>query len=211
MRWYENDGHAHFTYHTLPALSNPEFVTTADINADGDIDVLAAGRGLWIYDNDGSGGFQLRTVTTATTNSISCADLDGDGDIDLWLTLAPAHGRCAYILTTAPGYSRPKRSTAAARSAIKPASPISTAMGCGSTSSPPALSPGIAMYPPQPGDFSQNQIVDGGDYVLSRKTQGSSVPKFSGADANGDGIIGSTDYNVWRAHEGSNCVRRSFG
>lgn len=52
------------------------------------------------------------------------------------------------------------------------------------------------------GDYNQNQIVDGADYVLWRKTQGTNVSQYSGADGNGDSTVDDADYNVWRSHFG---------
>lgn len=56
--------------------------------------------------------------------------------------------------------------------------------------------------PVLPGDYNLDNIVDAADYVLWRRTQGSSVPAYSGADGNGDGVINPADYDVWRAHFG---------
>jgi hypothetical protein len=54
------------------------------------------------------------------------------------------------------------------------------------------------------GDFNQNGRVDAADYVLWRNTKGTTgVPAFTGADGDGDGIIGQGDYNVWRSHFGN--------
>jgi len=53
---------------------------------------------------------------------------------------------------------------------------------------------------PLPGDFNRSGIVDAADYVVWRKTLGSSgVPAYSGADGDGDGTIDDEDYGVWRA------------
>jgi hypothetical protein len=57
--------------------------------------------------------------------------------------------------------------------------------------------------PTLPGDYNQSAKVDGGDYVLWRKTLGSSVATYSGADGNGDGDITEADYEVWRANFGN--------
>ncbi len=56
--------------------------------------------------------------------------------------------------------------------------------------------------PALPGDYNLNNVVDAGDYLMWRKTQGSSVPQYSGADGDGDSMIGSGDYMVWRSHFG---------
>jgi len=53
------------------------------------------------------------------------------------------------------------------------------------------------------GDYNGNQAVDGADYVVWRKTFGSSVPKFSGADGDGSTFVDSGDYQVWRQNYGA--------
>jgi hypothetical protein len=57
--------------------------------------------------------------------------------------------------------------------------------------------------PALPGDYSANFVVDAADYVLWRKTLGTSVSQFSGADGNGSGAIDAGDYDVWRANFGT--------
>ena len=64
-------------------------VTTADLDGDGDLDVLSASfcddRIAW-YKNDGAGSFGVQqTITTAADGAISVtmADLDGDDDLDV--------------------------------------------------------------------------------------------------------------------------------
>src|SRR5262249_3615863 len=48
-----------------------------------------------------------------------------------------------------------------------------------------------------------NNTVDAGDYVLWRKTLGTPVAQFSGADGNGNSAIDTGDYDVWRGHFGA--------
>jgi parallel beta-helix repeat protein len=55
---------------------------------------------------------------------------------------------------------------------------------------------------PVTGDYNRNGAVDAADYVIWRRTIGQSVPKLSGADGDGDGLIGPGDYNVWRSNFG---------
>jgi hypothetical protein len=56
--------------------------------------------------------------------------------------------------------------------------------------------------PSLPGDYNRNNVVDAADYVLWRKTLGTSVTSYSAADGNGDGTITQSDYPVWRANFG---------
>ena len=60
----------------------------ADVDGDGDVDVLAASSGLYWYKNDGSGSFEKIFVSdvgpgTGSVYSVYAADVDGDGDMDV--------------------------------------------------------------------------------------------------------------------------------
>jgi hypothetical protein len=57
--------------------------------------------------------------------------------------------------------------------------------------------------PALPGDYNGNQVVDGADYVVWRKTLGAGVPPYSGADGSGNGAVDTADYGVWRGHFGA--------
>jgi len=63
-------------------------VFAADVDGDGDLDVLSASYNddtiTW-YDNDGSQGFTARTIATdaVSAESVFAMDVDGDGDMDV--------------------------------------------------------------------------------------------------------------------------------
>jgi hypothetical protein len=57
-----------------------------------------------------------------------------------------------------------------------------------------------AELPPQPGDYNGDQIVDSLDYQLWKATWGSIVDLR--ADGNGNGVVDAADYSVWRDHMG---------
>jgi hypothetical protein len=66
----------------------------------------------------------------------------------------------------------------------------------------------VEMTPPSVpsllGDYNLNHAVDAGDYVLWRKTDGTSVSQaYSGADGDGNSVINSNDYMVWRSRFGN--------
>ncbi|MBT1701533.1 VCBS repeat-containing protein [Fulvivirgaceae bacterium PWU4] len=73
------------------SLIVPYAAYAADIDGDGDLDVLSASNGddkiAW-YENDGSETFTAHTITTAAdgATSVSAADLDADGDLDVLST-----------------------------------------------------------------------------------------------------------------------------
>ena len=80
---------ASFTAHTITTgAASPFSVTTADVDGDGDLDVLSASQVddkiAW-YENDGNENFTAHTITTDAdaANWVTTADLDGDGDLDV--------------------------------------------------------------------------------------------------------------------------------
>ncbi len=53
-----------------------------------------------------------------------------------------------------------------------------------------------------PGDFNRDGFVDAADYIVWRRTLGSTVTDYLGADGNGNGVVDQADFNVWRANFG---------
>ena len=91
--WYENDDSQSFTPHEIAGNSvgiadGASSVTTADLDGDGDLDVLSASRGdntiAW-YENDGNQNFTRRVIDGffMGARSVTAADVDGDGTIDV--------------------------------------------------------------------------------------------------------------------------------
>ncbi|MEK6257515.1 MAG: VCBS repeat-containing protein [Planctomycetota bacterium] len=85
--WYENDGNQNFTAHTIGQQGmngGVRCVTSADMDGDGDVDVLSAGgeRKISWYENDGSQNFTRHSIYVVDAKSVVAADIDGDGDMD---------------------------------------------------------------------------------------------------------------------------------
>jgi hypothetical protein len=95
IAWYENDGAADpsFTARTIATDADAAYsVFAADIDNDGDMDVLSAaflGRKIAWYENDGAAdpSFTANTIATSSfigsTPSVYAADIDNDGDMDV--------------------------------------------------------------------------------------------------------------------------------
>jgi hypothetical protein len=93
IAWYENDGGSHpgFTAHVITTAADGAYwVQAADVDGDGDLDVLSASayddKIAW-YKNDGRSPptFIARSITTSAegAQSVGAADLDSDGDVDV--------------------------------------------------------------------------------------------------------------------------------
>ncbi|WP_052752837.1 T9SS type A sorting domain-containing protein [Kordia zhangzhouensis] len=93
IAWYENtDGQGAFGPQQIISTTASEAtnVYTADVDSDGDIDVLSACFGsnqIVLYENlNGLGSFSSGQIISSTANSVSsviCADIDNDNDLDV--------------------------------------------------------------------------------------------------------------------------------
>jgi len=106
VRWFENDGSADpsFAERTITTDANgPTDTVIADIDGDGDADVLTSSRfngSIRWYENDGESKPSFTehgiSTTAASVADIVSADLDGDGDADL-LAAAKSDGGVFWL------------------------------------------------------------------------------------------------------------------
>ncbi len=92
IAWYENtDGLGNFGPQQIISsnVDGARSIITADIDGDGDMDVLSASsfdnKIVW-FENDGSGSFsaaQIITQNAINAKSVFYGDIDGDGDMDV--------------------------------------------------------------------------------------------------------------------------------
>lgn len=105
--WLENldDVGGDFTRHIISTtIENPWGVHAADLDGDGDMDVLAAALGgdhiIWYENTDGNGTFlQRQYISAFEVNFVRTGDMDGDGDLDIiWSTIQD--GKIKYSRNT---------------------------------------------------------------------------------------------------------------
>ena len=94
-RWLENLGDWRFQSHILQTLSGPIHTEIADVDQDGDLDIVSLVSQEWeeiyLFLNDGRGEFTPRLIYGSTnddfgSSGISLSDLDQDGDLDILYT-----------------------------------------------------------------------------------------------------------------------------
>ena len=95
--WYENiDGLGNFSTQKIIStnVDLPKAVIAADIDGDGDNDVLSASRYdnkiAWYENTNGEGNFGLQQLIGSASSALSvyAADIDGDSDLDVMATSA---------------------------------------------------------------------------------------------------------------------------
>lgn len=95
IRWMENQGNWQFKSKILLSLSGTINTPVADIDGDGDLDIVALVSQEWeetyVFENDGNAQFKPHMVYGSTnedfgSSGITLADVDKDGDLDVLYT-----------------------------------------------------------------------------------------------------------------------------
>lgn len=109
--WHENDGAENFTERSISTFdANVSASIAADLDSDGDVDVISAtnfqngvtNRGVFWHENDGSGNFFRRSVSSAgvvnRVESLFVSDVDGDGHQDIVAISQSTSGNTVFVL-----------------------------------------------------------------------------------------------------------------
>jgi hypothetical protein len=212
IAWYENDGTPSvgaWTARNITTVANGAFeVHAADVDGDGDIDILSAsridGKVAW-YDNDGTptvGAWTARTINTtylAFASSVFPADVDGDGDLDV---LAAGNNTTVwYENDGTPSVGAWSSHTVGTGAASAYAADVD---GDGDLDVLTAVGSKIAWYENVlAGDYDCDLNVDAADYDFWKSHFGESTGPGLAADGNGNGVVDAADYSVWRDNLGN--------
>ena len=92
IAWYENKGGTTFTRHIIDTQSpKAKRAEVADMNGDGDLDIVTAsfgGQVAW-HENNGNEQFTKHVIDAKARGAyyVSPADVDRDGDMDLYAAI----------------------------------------------------------------------------------------------------------------------------
>ena len=97
INWYENDGNQSFSQHTLIVGIDANDIEIADIDNDGDMDIVASSYifvdGIKWFENINYESFVEHLVNTGSYNSIFVSDIDDDGNDDI---IVASHGGLSW-------------------------------------------------------------------------------------------------------------------
>ncbi|MDC0935482.1 FG-GAP-like repeat-containing protein [Pirellulales bacterium] len=85
IKWHENQGNNVYTEQSVSNSGSRYQVIAADIDGDGDMDVVAAGSVIDWFENNGSQSFTRHLIDSSVREARTAyvADMEGDGDLDI--------------------------------------------------------------------------------------------------------------------------------
>jgi probable HAF family extracellular repeat protein len=194
------------------------WTTVGDYDGDGKLDLAGINfERIGVLRGNGDGAFQPAQSFAAGPKPgyLNAADINSDGVLDLVLTNYSTDGvdvGVTVLLGNGEGSFAPPITTTVAGEPIFVAVadfnsdglPDAAAGNGRSNTVSVLLNDGNwpAVGPTLPGDYNRSGAVDAADYVVWRKTLGSSVPNLTAADGNGNGVVDEGDHSVWRANFG---------
>ncbi len=204
IAWYENtDGNGTFGVQQVitTAAEKARSVYSADIDNDGDLDILSASfedsKIAWYKNTDGSGTFGAQQVISFAADnplSIYSVDLDGDGDLDV-LSASSTDSRIAWYENTDGKGSFGVLQTIAINSSGNATAVYATDLdGDGDIDVISASSYEIAWYENIDGNgtFGSEQVittnVDGGNFVYAADLDGDGDMDVLSSSENDDKI-----------------------
>ena len=97
--WHEQTADQGFVSHAIDFEQNYRWATLADFDVDGDLDVVAVGASIALYENVGGKQFVKRPIVAASYYSMSssAADMDNDGDLDLVAMAVSGNGYVSWF------------------------------------------------------------------------------------------------------------------
>ena len=125
----------------LPGDEYPRSIAVADLDGDGDLDLVTANwlsASATIFVNDGSGAFELMPLTTfQNPTAVAAADLNGDALPEIIITLYAANGACGGHLSQSRPYLLPalRAVTRSSTSLVRSRVPTSMTMEISTSSS----------------------------------------------------------------------------
>ena len=171
---------------------------TIDVAAVNDEQVLATNNGLTLA----RGSSAVISASLLETTDVD----DLPNDLVYTVTSGPTHGTLLVNGTPATQFTQQQINSGLVSYQHDGTATLADSLGLTADDGEGTASSGTFQITIQPfaGDYNGNSNVDAGDYVLWRKTAGTSVPQaYAGADGNGDTIIDESDYTVWRSNFGN--------
>jgi hypothetical protein len=215
ITWYENDGtpaRGTWTARDIDTLDFPTSVQAADVDGDGDTDIVSLSKYddliVWL-ENDGSptnGGWTPKTISTTAAGAFTvyAADMDGDGDLDVLCASQDDNTIAWYTNDGSPANDASWMFNTISTAAVGATGVYAADVdGDGDLD---AISASLTDYKvawyenqnPSLADYNVDGDVDNDDYEYWTTHFAENSDPGLTADGNGDLVVDAADYVVWR-------------